>query len=56
MIEDQLIHDQRTRLECLAQAVKGFSSLGAGNQVGAILAAANEYEKYIILGVNNEAK
>lgn len=45
MIEDKLTHDERLRLECIAQAnaSKGMS----GGDPAAVLKAAAMYEKFI---------
>lgn len=48
MMEDKLEHDERLRLECLAQAIAAQAALGRGGQ--GIVTRAAEYEKYVRTG------
>lgn len=53
MIEDKLTHDERLRLECLAQAIafKGASDLLVPTE--RVLVAAKNFEEYVS-GKNND--
>lgn len=43
MVEDKLTHDERLRLECIAQAVASRPNAAAST----IVSSAKEFEKYI---------
>lgn len=48
MIEDQLTHDERLRLECLAQAVQSRASSGPGaNHPANIVQSAERFERFV---------
>lgn len=46
MIEDKLLHDERVRLECIAQAVISEPRATAEG----IIAKARKFEKYVLIG------
>lgn len=49
MMEDKLNHEERLRLECIAQAVAAeHAMVGRGSQ--GIIARAAEFEKYVRTG------
>lgn len=45
MIEDKLTHDERLRLECLAQAVAAEHVMRGGSQ--GIVARAAQFEEFV---------
>lgn len=49
MMEDKLEHDERLRLECLAQSIAAQMALGARGSQG-IIARAADFEKYVRTG------
>lgn len=48
MIEETLTHDERLRLECVAQSVSMHSSVMGPKSAEQIVHAAKSFEKYII--------
>lgn len=48
MIEDKLLHDERVRLECVAQAVA--RSMGRPTSIEGLLKDASEIEKFVLTG------
>jgi hypothetical protein len=52
MIEDKLTHDERLRLECIAQA---NAQMGPPQSAEHIIDKASKFEKYVRDGKNREA-
>ena len=56
MIEDKLDHDERVRLECLAQAVATVASIGRQTSPSpeGVLDCAAKYEAFVLVGNTDE--
>lgn len=47
MLEDQLTHDERLRLECLAQAIASTGSIVTRNDIMIVINRARVFEEFV---------